>query len=61
MRLLDQKSTAPHTRAGMRGGCSPQNNLQNFDAIKPGFSQWQQISLGLAVVIATRTEDRAFR
>ena len=25
-RFLDQKMTAPHTRAGMRGGCSPQNN-----------------------------------
>jgi hypothetical protein len=23
---FDQKMTAPHTREGMRGGCSPQNN-----------------------------------
>jgi hypothetical protein len=30
IRFRDQKITAPHTRAGMRGGCSPQNNLRKL-------------------------------
>ena len=29
--LFDKKSTAPHTRADVRGGCSPQNNLRKLE------------------------------
>ena len=48
LRLLDQKMTAPHTRAGMRGGCSPQNNRLS----KRASSRWQQISLGFIRTVA---------
>jgi hypothetical protein len=28
---------------GVKGGCSPQNNRENFEATKRASSQWQQI------------------
>ena len=45
---FDQKMTAPHTRRGIRGGCSPQNNrlLNELRA------EWQQISFGLIRAVA---------
>ncbi len=43
--FLGQKMTAPHTRAGMRGGCSPQNNLRKLRAFKRAFANRKKFSL----------------